>query len=145
MSLGGALVGTVFRLMVIRELIPTAPLFADSWCVENVLLAIFAIGGMIGLMIRAGAVQGILEALADRADSADDAEKAAFLAGIAIHIDDYFNCLVVGSMMRPLTDRFDVSRAKAGVLRRQRRFSRLPTGLLLDVGRGDDRIHRRRA
>ena len=79
---------------------------------ENVLLAIFAIGGMIGLMIRAGAVQGILEALADRAESADDAEKAAFLAGIAIHIDDYFNCLVVGSMMRPLTDRFDVSRAK---------------------------------
>ena len=112
MSLGGALVGAVVGLTVIPELIATAPLFDDAWYVENVLLAIFAIGGMIGLMIRAGAVQGILEALADRAESADDAEKAAFLAGIAVHIDDYFNCLVVGSMMRPLTDRFDVSRAK---------------------------------
>jgi Na+/H+ antiporter NhaC len=111
-SLGGALVGAVFGLTVIPELIATAPLFAQEYYVENVILAIFAIGGMIGLMIRAGAVQGILEALADRAESADDAEKAAFLAGIAIHIDDYFNCLVVGSMMRPLTDRFDVSRAK---------------------------------
>jgi Na+/H+ antiporter NhaC len=63
-------------------------------------------------MIRAGAIQGVLEALSARVDSSADSEKAAFLAGIAIHIDDYFNCLVVGSMMRPLTDRFDVSRAK---------------------------------
>ena len=59
MSLGGALVGAVFGLTVIPELIATAPLFEDAWYVENVLLAIFAIGGMIGLMIRAGAVQGI--------------------------------------------------------------------------------------
>jgi Na+/H+ antiporter NhaC len=54
----------------------------------------------------------VLQSLTEWADSAEDAEKAAFLAGIAIHIDDYFNCLVVGSMMRPLTDKFDVSRAK---------------------------------
>ncbi|MFB6068366.1 MAG: Na+/H+ antiporter NhaC family protein [Halobacterium sp.] len=110
-SVGGVLLGSVFGLKVVPEIIATAPLFG-SWYVENVLLAIFAIGGMIGLMIRAGAIQGVLEALADRVDSSADAEKAAFLAGIAIHIDDYFNCLVVGSMMRPLTDKFDVSRAK---------------------------------
>lgn len=108
----GVAIGAVFGLTVIPTLVATAPLFSDAWYVENVLLAIFAIGGMIGLMIRAGAIQGVLEALADRADSAADAEKAAFLAGIAVHIDDYFNCLVVGSMMRPLTDRYNVSRAK---------------------------------
>jgi Na+/H+ antiporter NhaC len=108
----GLLLGAVFGLTVVPTLIATAPLFSDAWYVENVLLAIFAIGGLIGLMIRAGAIQGVLEALADWADSAADAEKAAFLAGIAVHIDDYFNCLVVGSMMRPLTDRYDVSRAK---------------------------------
>jgi Na+/H+ antiporter NhaC len=110
-SLGGVLVGALFGLKVVPEIIATAPLFG-AWYVENVLLAIFAIGGMIGLMIRSGAIQGVLEALTARVDSSADAEKAAFLAGIAIHIDDYFNCLVVGSMMRPLTDRFDVSRAK---------------------------------
>jgi Na+/H+ antiporter NhaC len=108
----GSLLGAVFGLKVVPTLVATAPLFSSAWYVENVLLAIFAIGGMIGLMIRAGAIQGVLEALADRADSPEDAEKAAFLAGIAVHIDDYFNCLVVGSMMRPLTDRFNVSRAK---------------------------------
>jgi Na+/H+ antiporter NhaC len=108
----GTAIGAVFGLKVVPTLIATAPLFSSAWYVENVLLAIFAIGGMIGLMIRAGAIQGVLQALADRADSPEDAEKAAFLAGIAVHIDDYFNCLVVGSMMRPLTDRFNVSRAK---------------------------------
>ncbi|MFC3476595.1 Na+/H+ antiporter NhaC family protein [Halobacterium litoreum] len=110
-GLGGVLLGSVFGLKVVPEIIATAPLFGP-WYVENVLLAIFAIGGMIGLMIRSGAIRGVLEALADRVDDSADAEKAAFLAGIAVHIDDYFNCLVVGSMMRPLTDRFNVSRAK---------------------------------
>ncbi|WP_435346096.1 Na+/H+ antiporter NhaC family protein [Haloarchaeobius sp. HRN-SO-5] len=108
----GNVLGTVFGLKTVPTIIATAPLFASAWYVENVLLAIFAIGGMIGLMIRAGAVQGVLEALATRADDAADAEKAAFLAGVAVHIDDYFNCLVVGSMLRPLTDQYDVSRAK---------------------------------
>lgn len=110
-GLGGAALGGLFGLRIVPEIIATSPLFGP-WYVENVLLAIFAIGGLIGLMIRAGAIRGVLEALTARVDSAADAEKAAFLTGIAIHIDDYFNCLVVGSMMRPLTDKFDVSRAK---------------------------------
>ncbi|MFB6186210.1 MAG: Na+/H+ antiporter NhaC family protein [Halobacteriaceae archaeon] len=110
-GVGGVILGMIFGLKLVPEIIATAPLFGP-WYVENVLLAIFAIGGMIGLMIRSGAIRGVLEALTARVESSDDAEKAAFLAGIAIHIDDYFNCLVVGSMMRPLTDTFNVSRAK---------------------------------
>jgi Na+/H+ antiporter NhaC len=110
-GVGGVVLGAVFGLKLVPEIMATAPIFGP-WYVENVLLAIFAIGGLIGLMIRAGAIQGVLQALASRVESSADAEKAAFLAGIAIHIDDYFNCLVVGSMMRPLTDAYDVSRAK---------------------------------
>lgn len=113
--MGGALgpvVGAIYGLRLVPEIIATAPLFSSAWYVENVLIALFAIGGMIGLMIRSGALQGVVEALAARVSDDDGAEKAAFLAGITIHIDDYFNCLVVGSMMRPLTDKFDVSRAK---------------------------------
>ena len=108
----GNALGAIFGLKLVPTLVATAPVFNSAWYVENVLLAIFAIGGMIGLMIRAGAIQGVLESLASWADSPEDAEKAAFLAGILVHIDDYFNCLVVGSMMRPLTDKYDVSRAK---------------------------------
>lgn len=108
----GIVLGGVMGLTAVPTLIATAPLFEDTWYVENVLIALFMIGGMIGLMIRSGAIQGVLEALAARVDSPAEAEQASFLAGIIIHIDDYFNCLVVGSMMRPLTDRYDVSRAK---------------------------------
>jgi Na+/H+ antiporter NhaC len=108
----GVVLGSVFGLKTLPTFVATAPLFSSAWYIENVLLAIFAIGALIGLMIRSGAIQGVLEALTERADSAEDAEKAAFLAGIIVHIDDYFNCLVVGSMMRPLTDKYDVSRAK---------------------------------
>ncbi len=111
-SITGTILGGVMGLTVVPTLIATAPLFNDAWYVENVLLAIFMIGGMIGLMIRAGAIQGVLEALAARVDSPADAERASFFAGMIVHIDDYFNCLVVGSMMRPLTDRYNVSRAK---------------------------------
>ena len=108
----GNVLGGIFGLKHVPTIIATSPMFSDPWYVENVLLAIFAIGGVIGLMIRSGALRGVLEALTARTDSPADAEKAAFLAGIIIHIDDYFNCLVVGSMMRPLTDKYNVSRAK---------------------------------
>ncbi len=108
----GTVAGGVMGLTTIPTLIATAPLFNDSWYVENVLVALFMIGGMIGLMIRSGAIQGVLEALTDRVSNEAQAEQATFLAGIIIHIDDYFNCLVVGSMMRPLTDKYNISRAK---------------------------------
>jgi Na+/H+ antiporter NhaC len=108
----GTILGGIFGLKTVPVLIANAPLFSSTFYIKNVLIALFAIGGLMGLMIRAGAIRGLLEALAERAESAADAEKAAYLAGVIIHIDDYFNCLVVGSMMRPLTDEYNVSRAK---------------------------------
>ncbi|MFC7201768.1 Na+/H+ antiporter NhaC family protein [Halospeciosus flavus] len=108
----GTVAGVVFGLKLVPDLIASANLFGSLWYIKNVLLAIFAIGGLIGLMIRSGAIRGVLEALTERVESAEDAEKATFLAGIVVHIDDYFNCLVVGTMMRPLTDKYNVSRAK---------------------------------
>lgn len=111
-GISGIVLGGVMGLTAVPTLIATATLFNDPWNVENVLVALFMIGGMIGLMIRSGAIRGVLEALAARVDSPAEAERASFLAGIIIHIDDYFNCLVVGSMMRPLTDKYNVSRAK---------------------------------
>ena len=40
------------------------------------------------------------------------AECATVILGIIIFVDDYFNCLTVGSVMKPVTDEFKVSRAK---------------------------------
>ena len=44
------------------------------------------------------------------------AQLATFLLGVMIFVDDYFNCLTVGSVMRPITDRNRVSRAKLSYL-----------------------------
>ena len=44
------------------------------------------------------------------------AQLATILLGVTIFIDDYFNCLTVGSVMRPVTDKFKVSRAKLAYL-----------------------------
>jgi Na+/H+ antiporter NhaC len=44
------------------------------------------------------------------------AQLATFLLGVLIFIDDYFNCLTVGSVMRPVTDRHKISRAKLAFL-----------------------------
>jgi hypothetical protein len=55
-GVGGVVLGSLFGLKLVPEIMATAPMFGP-WYVENVLLAIFAIGGTIGLMIRAGAIQ----------------------------------------------------------------------------------------
>ena len=44
------------------------------------------------------------------------AELATWILGVLIFVDDYFNCLTVGQVMRPLTDKFNVSRAKLAYL-----------------------------
>ncbi|MBO6040035.1 MAG: Na+/H+ antiporter NhaC family protein, partial [Oscillospiraceae bacterium] len=44
------------------------------------------------------------------------AQIATFILGVLIFIDDYFNCLTVGSVMRPVTDRHNISRAKLAFL-----------------------------
>lgn len=65
----GNVLGGIFGLKHVPTIMATSPMFSDSWYVENVLLAIFAIGGVIGLMIRSGALRGVLEALTARTDS----------------------------------------------------------------------------
>ena len=60
---------------------------------------------------------GILVALMNKADgSAAFGRWATLLLGVMIFVDDYFNCLTVGSVMRPVTDRQKVSRAKLAYL-----------------------------
>lgn len=111
-GISGIILGAIFGLKTIPILLANAPFLSSTYYLKNVLIALFAIGGLMGLMIRAGAIRGLLEALIARADSPADVEKISYLAGLIIHIDDYFNCLVVGSMMRPVTDEYNVSRAK---------------------------------
>ena len=66
----------------------------------------------VGVVTQNGGVHGLVEVLQRRVRGPVSAQLAAFAAGLAVFFDDYTNCLLVGSSMRPLTDRSRVSRAK---------------------------------
>ena len=71
---------------------------------------------MVCLMNRAGGSAAFGQFAADHIKGRVGAELATILLGCLIFIDDYFNCLTVGSVMRPVTDKFKVSRAKLAYL-----------------------------
>jgi Na+/H+ antiporter NhaC len=78
----------------------------------------FTVGliGMVRVVALAGGTRGIAEFLAARAGGARSAAGATYLMGLAIFFDDYANTLVVGTTMRPLADRFRLSREKLAYL-----------------------------
>jgi len=94
---------------------------------ENGMLA--AVSGNAGIFIFL-VLLGIIVALVNRSGGSAafgrwaethiktrvGAQLATFLLGVLIFIDDYFNCLTVGSVMRPVTDRHKISRAKLAFL-----------------------------
>ena len=75
-----------------------------------------ALIGMIRVIALAGGTQGIAQFLATRAADARSTRAATMFMGLAIFFDDYANTLVVGTAMRPITDRFKISREKLAYL-----------------------------
>jgi Na+/H+ antiporter NhaC len=71
-----------------------------------------ALIGMVKVTLLSGGNAGIANLLASRAQGARSTRVAAFLMGLAIFFDDYANTIVVGSTLRPIADRFRVSREK---------------------------------
>ncbi len=74
------------------------------------------LGGMLGVMTRAGGLKAIVRTLSRRVRSDRGVQLSAYLMGLVIFIDDYANTLFVGATMRPLADRFRVSREKLAYL-----------------------------
>jgi Na+/H+ antiporter NhaC len=71
-----------------------------------------ALIGMVKVTTRSGGNAGIAKLLASRAQGARSTRVAAFLMGLAIFFDDYANTIVVGTTLRPIADKFRVSREK---------------------------------
>ena len=87
----------------------------DSWNVG--ILLFLVILGIIGvLVLKSGGTKAYAEWAMKHIKSRPMAELATWILGVLIFVDDYFNCLTVGQVMRPLTDKFKVSRAKLAYL-----------------------------
>jgi Na+/H+ antiporter NhaC len=74
------------------------------------------LGGMVGILARGGATEGVVQALAGRIGGRRGGQTATAAMGLVIFFDDYANTLLVGSTMRPLTDRLKISREKLAYL-----------------------------
>jgi len=88
---------------------------ADAWNV-GILIFLVILGTIVQLMNRTGGSAAFGNWATRRISSREGAQLATIALGVLIFIDDYFNCLTVGSVMRPVTDKFKVSRAKLAYL-----------------------------
>jgi len=101
---GGNVLG-VFRLCL--DLI-------GSKMAANMPLVIFLclLGALVSVVTRAGGARAYGDRAFRKLKSERSANLMTIVMGLIIFIDDYFNCLTVGTVMRPVTDRFKISRAK---------------------------------
>ena len=82
----------------------------------GILIFLVVLGIIVVMMNRAGGSRAYGEWAAKRIKSRKGAALSTFALGVLIFVDDYFNCLTVGSVMRPLTDKHRISRAKLSYL-----------------------------
>ncbi len=88
---------------------------ASEWNAGIIVFDI-ALGGMIGIVAKSGGARAIAEALAKKATTAKSGMVATWAMGLLIFFDDYSNTLLVGTTMRPLTDKLRISREKLAFL-----------------------------
>lgn len=113
-------VGIVTGGLLVASFAPTAsldtivnegliPSVSDN---AGIFIFLVVLGIMVALVNSAGGAAAFGQWAAKHVKGRVGTQIASFVLGILIFIDDYFNCLTVGSVMRPLTDSKNVSRAK---------------------------------
>lgn len=78
----------------------------------GIILQILCIGGLVALTTKMGGAKAVALSFAKRAKSAASAQLNTWFLGLLIFFDDYANLLIVGPIMRPLADKFKISREK---------------------------------
>ena len=84
---------------------------SDPWN-AGIILQVLVIGGVIHLVAKMGGAKAIAEALARKAKTVKSVQLTTWLLGLAVFFDDYANALIVGPIMRPVTDKLGISREK---------------------------------
>ena len=84
---------------------------ADSWN-AGIVLQVLCIGGVVALITKMGGTKAVAIWLSKKAKTGVSAQISTWLMGLFVFFDDYANSLIVGPIMRPITDKFKVSREK---------------------------------
>ena len=97
-----ALVGADYGLICV---------LADSWDM-GIIIFLVELGIISDLMNKGGGSEAFGRWAKDKVKSRASAQLMTMLLGVLIFVDDYFNCLTVGAVMRPVTESHNISRAK---------------------------------
>ena len=88
---------------------------ADSYNI-GILIFLVLLGALVAMVNKSGGSAAFGRWAKTHIKSRVGAQICTVVLGILIFVDDYFNCLTVGSVMRPVTDKHNVSRAKLSYL-----------------------------
>ena len=88
---------------------------ADSYNI-GIIIFLVILGALVAMMNKTGGSAAFGRWASKHIKSRVGAQIATVILGVMIFVDDYFNCLTVGSVMRPVTDRNKISRAKLAYL-----------------------------
>lgn len=112
----GGLFGSYFHPLASMNEINNNGLIAAVSATAGVFIFLVELGVIVALVNKAGGSQAFGRWAAKHIKSRTGAMLATFVLGVLIFIDDYFNCLTVGSVMKPVTDGHKISRAKFAYL-----------------------------
>ena len=84
---------------------------SDGW---NIRIFLFCglLGALVGMLSKTGAAQAFGTWVSKKLKSGTASQFATFIFGLIVFIDDYFNSLTVGTVMRPINDKHRIARAK---------------------------------
>ena len=114
--LSGAILGSDFSFTKTMDILTNDGLIEAVSGTAGIFIFLVVLGTIVALVNKAGGSAAFGEWARTNIKSRTGAMLATFVLGVLIFIDDYFNCLTVGSVMRPVTDAHKVSRAKLSYL-----------------------------
>ena len=114
--LSGAILASDFNPVMTMDNVINTGLISAVAGTAGIFVFLVELGILVALINRAGGSAAFGEWAKTHVKTKIGATLATFVLGILIFIDDYFNCLTVGSVMRPVTDKHKISRSKFAYL-----------------------------
>ena len=108
----GALLNANYKLSTTLDTVVNDGLISAVSGTAGIFIFLVVLGAMVVLVNKAGGSKAFGKWAHKNIKSKVGAAIATFILGVLIFIDDYFNCLTVGSVMRPVTDSHNISRGK---------------------------------
>ena len=114
--LSGAILSAGFKFTTTMDNVINVGLISSVADNAGIFVFLVELGIVVALVNKAGGSKAFGEWAKTHVKSKVGAQLCTFILGVLIFIDDYFNCLTVGSVMRPVTDKHKVSRSKLAYL-----------------------------